>query len=224
MSEEVNPYFTAKVGHTMLWPKVITPEAFKTGGKLAYSASWLFDPEDPELVALKALASNVLREKWPGLDLRAAVAEKKLGLPWETGDAAIARKTEKLKDAGKEYTGGDDYKVGKVVLKTTTHKTRPKLAAVVMGKDVSLDTEELIKAHESKFYSGALGLFQIKLGTNEVEGKKFVTAYLNKIMTSGQGKQIGGGQSAAETFAGFAGTVSAEDPTQGVDDALLRDF
>jgi hypothetical protein len=44
-----------------------------------------------------------------------------------------------------------------------------------------------------------------------------VTAYLQQVVSSGQGKQIGG-KLASETFTGFAGKVVDEDPTTGDDE------
>lgn len=220
-----DPRYTTVELATLLWPKVVTPEPYinpktkKAMGEPAYTTAVMFPAESADIKAIKSKAIEVIKDQWPGLDIRAAVLDGSLHLPWASGEELIAKKTKKLKDAGKEYTGGDDYQNGHIILKTTTKLSRPALAVILNGKLVDLLDDAAIAIHKQKFYSGAKGAVQIKLNATEVEGKKFVTAYLQQVISTGTGKQIGG-KLASETFAGFAGKVVAEDPSTGMDDEV----
>jgi hypothetical protein len=222
---DVDPRYTTTELATLLWPKVITPEAYidpktkKAKGEPAYTTAVMFPEASADLRAIKELSIQVIKDQWPGLDIRAARADKSLHLPWNTGEEMIAKKTKRLADQGKEYNGNDDYQLGHTILKTTTKLSRPALAVLLNGKLVDLLDDTAIALHKSKFYSGVQGAVQIKLNATEVEGKKFVTAYLQQVVSSGQGKQIGG-KLASETFTGFAGKVVDEDPTTGMDDEI----
>ena len=225
MASNVDGRYTTTEPATLLWPKVITPEAYidpktkKAKGEPAYTTSVMLKSDGPDIKAIKNIAITVIKDSWPGLDIRAALADKTLHLPWETGEDAIAKKTKRLTDAGKEYTGGDDYQLGHVLLKTTTKKSRPALAVLLGGKWVDLNDDAVVGLHKSKFYSGVQGAVQVNLSASEVDGTKFVTAYLQQVASLNTGKQIGG-KLASETFAGFAGKVSEEDPTQGSGDEI----
>jgi hypothetical protein len=228
MTANIDGRYTLAEPATLLWPKVITPEAYidpktkQPKGEPAYTTAVLFPADSVDFKAIKSLALLVIKDSWPGLDIRAGVVDGSLHLPWATGEELIAKKTKRLKDRGKEYTGGDDYQLGHAILKTTTKKSRPALAVVVNGVMVDLLDDKVIALHKSKFYSGVLGGVQINLNASEVDGTKFVTAYLQQVVSFGTGKQIGG-KLASETFAGFAGKVVAEDPTKGsseVDDEI----
>lgn len=222
---EFDPRYTTTELATLLWPKVIIPEAFidpktkKAKGEPAYTLTVMFPEASADLRAIKELSIQVIKDSWPELDIRAAWADKSLHLPWNTGEEMIAKKTKRLVDRGKEYNGNDDYQLGHTLLKTTTKLARPALAVLLNGKLVDLLDDTAIALHKSKFYSGVQGAVQIKLSAIEVEGRKFVVAYLQQVVSSGRGKQIGG-KLASDTFSGFAGTVVDEDPTSGMDDEI----
>jgi hypothetical protein len=224
MTETVKSAYVLRDFATLLWPKVITPEAYKnvkTGqplGEPAWSVTALLDPEGPDLKAIKAQTVRMCAEAWPGLDIRKAVADGILHLPWTTGEAEIMSKTAKLEKAGKKYAGAYDYMIGKVLLKTSAKTRAPGLAIFLNEEKIELATDQQKQLHKGKFYSGVLGAVEINLGTWTMEsGLKYVKAYLQAVLSTGTGKQLGA-KSALETFSGFAGKVVAEDPTKGSSD------
>jgi hypothetical protein len=74
-----------------------------------------------------------------------------------------------------------------------------------------------------KFYFGVEVLPQFNFVAYDGVGNNLdgVTAYLNMVFTTNKGKRLSGGASAAETFKGYAGHTSTEDPTAGGGDEIL---
>lgn len=193
----------------MAHPALFEPRGFgkkgKETGEPKYSANFVFNPDSADLKAMKALAVKVARAKWPDRDL------KTLQFPFANGD--------KLADKRKAKSGKDDgaYQRGKVVIAARS-KYEPRLAGIENGKIVDYEGEARIKA-KPKFYFGVQVFAQVNFVAYEGVGNNpdGVTAYLNMVFSTGKGEKIAGGASAAETFKGYVGHVSAEDPTAGAE-------
>lgn len=222
---DTNNYYTATDLATMVWPKVITPEAYapkgKAKGKPKFSAQYLLDPEGADYQAIKTKAVAAAKAVWPGADIGALYREGKLHMPFEKGDIVIEKKITKAKEEGKEYNPESDaHLVGKIVLSTSTGEGYPPKLSYLAPNGAVLDVDRLDPAqlamHKGKFYGGVQAAYSVALKGTEVDGKKFVSAYLQSVMSANRGKQIGG-RLASETFSGFAGKVSEADPTVGTD-------
>lgn len=208
MSEPEGLYqFTVPV--IMTFPNLLTAKAVTRNGKATgeakYSANFLFKPDSPDLNAIKALAAKLAKAKWPGKPL------SELTTPWRDGD--------KLAEKRKAKKGKDDaaFNRGKIVLIART-KYQPRLSILGASAPIDLDTPELLKLHGGKFYSGVEVLAEVNLvpyDAVEDDGKPGVTAYLQAVLSLNKGDKLtGGGRSAAETFKGYVGHASSEDPTQ----------
>ncbi len=181
----------------------------KEKGEPKFGASFLFAPDSEDLKALKAVAAKVAKAKWPSREL------KSLSFPFQSGD--------KLAERRKEKSGKDDgdFQRGKVVLKAKS-KYEPRLAGIEGGKLV--DYEGPARATSvSKFFFGAEVLAQFNFVAFEGTDNDGVTCYLNMVVATGKGTKIAGGPSAAETFRGYVGSSTTEDPTAGesLDDEIL---
>jgi hypothetical protein len=208
----------------LLFPTIDKPRAFgpkgKERGEPKFSAGFGLKigngPDDPDgqlLRDLKSKAAAVARAKWPGVDF------KTLAFPWELGD----RRADDAKAKGKDQ----EFERGLVIL-TARSKFRPRLAGLENGKLVDYDNDDATVARiKPKFYFGTDCFAQVNLvaydpvGSN---GKPGVAAYLNQLVTLNRGKKLAGGQSAAETFKEYAGSVSDYDPTGGDNSGIDDDI
>jgi hypothetical protein len=203
----------------MPFPALLEPRKFKRKGKEQgepkYQGSFIFEKDSADLTAMKALVSTVAKghvQSWqPG----------ELKFPFSDGNKLIAKRVAELEKEGKKYSGDADFQKDKVVIKSRS-KFQPKLSVFENGKILDLDTAELLAKYKSQFYSGVLVYAQFNFvwydGVDE--GKPGVTAYLNLVLSTNKGKRIGGGAQGSTVFASVAGKVSAEDPTEGLDDEI----
>lgn len=214
MSDENAGIFTMTAPTTMTFPNLEKARAVEVKGKPSgepkFSANYEFDVEHADLKGLKAKAVEVARAKWPGRDL------KELAFPFTDGS--------KLADKAKAKGKDREFSRGKAVL-TARSKFQPKLSVVEPGKGLIDVDEATLAMHKSKFYSGtqALGQFNFVAYDGVGNNPDGVTAYLNMVVSLNKGEKLAGGQSAAETFKGYVGIASAEDPTKGMAMAELDD-
>lgn len=192
----------------MAYPNLHTARAFgkkgKESGEPKYSANFIFKPDSTDLAELKKLAVKVARERWPDREL------KELKFPFSSGDKLNERRVKQGKKA-------EDYAAGMVVVAARS-KYEPRLSGIENGKMVDYEGDARIAA-KPKFYPGVLVLAQFNFVAYDGVGANpdGVTAYLNMVFSTGKGKKLAGGSSAAETFKGYAGTSTTEDPTGGND-------
>ena len=198
-------------------PHLITPDTFMRNGKEAgepkYRCSFVFDAASPDLAALKSLAAKLARAGAPDVPL------KEMVFPFDNGTA--------LADARKAKSGKDDgeFQRGKVIMKAAS-KFQPTLGYVEGGRLVGLETEAAIAASKGKFFFGAEVYGCVRLSYYPPvgkTGKHGVTAYLQSILSTGKGTKLSGGPSIAETFKGYVGAVSQEDPLDEQWNAQLDD-
>lgn len=225
MTDENLGIFNSTKPVVMSFPNLIEARKFKRNGKetgeAKFDASFNFPPDHPDLKTLKEIAVSVAKAKWPGRDLGADVKSGELKLPWDTGDRLIAKRQAKLQKAGKPADEKGDFMKGLVVLKSSS-KYEPRLALAENGKVVDLEGAARA-ASKAKFYFGVEVLIQVNFVAYDAVGdggKDGVTAYLNMVLSTNKGKKLAGGASAAETFKGYVGTTTTEDPTGGLDDEI----
>ncbi len=211
----------------MSFPHLIKPQQFTDNGKgkgdPKYGASFVLEPESPDLEPFKKHCARIAREKWPNIDLKEVT-----GWPFKNGTRLADKRAEKCKAAGKTPDG--EWQRGKVVI-TARSEYRPRLAIIENGLIRDLDDEDAIKANQGKFYFGCLVLAQFNVVANAIKTgenaagtetfNRYVSAYLNMVVSLNRGQRIGGARSAAEVFKGYAGQATMEDPTAGnLDDEI----
>jgi hypothetical protein len=199
-------------------PQLFEAKAFigpngKAQGEPKYSAVFMFEPESPDFLAMKALAAKIARERFPGRALNT------LKFPFQSGDAAADARNAKQATKGKSPDG--DWSRGKVLMKASSQFPIG-LAGIENGKAVDYDTEAQRTAAQSKFFFGAKVFAGFIFVTHEVgSNTPGVTAYLNSVLTTNTGTRIAGGRpSTAEKFKGYIGSISQENPTAGLDNYL----
>lgn len=219
--------FNFQTAHRASHANIETPKPFMKNGKAQgdpkYSALFIIDPENADLARLKAEVTAMLKAKAGGKTIRArrltqeevdAGTFVEVSVPWKAGD----KEAERLK----AKNNGDDSKGaiyrGQVLLKASS-KYQPALSAIEGGKIVDFVTDEAkAMAGKKYFYSGAhlvpgFGLHWYKGDEGKPDG---VSLYLNAVLFAKKGERLGGrSQNAAETFKGYIGTISQEDPTGG---------
>jgi len=102
-------------------------------------------------------------------------------------------------------------------------KFQPKLGVIDNGTLVELEDDAQKAKYKGKFYSGVVAFASVNLVAYDRVGdgnKDGVTAYLNQVLSTGQGKKLGGdgGGSLASNFSQYLGQVVTEDPTAGDDE------
>jgi hypothetical protein len=182
------------------FPNVFEPKPIKINGKIVgapvYSILMLFDPSDLE--PLKAKATEVAKQTWPGRSL------KELKFPFTRGEVEKAKAERKDKD-------GSFYE-GKVVVKASS-QFQPGI--------VGPDRQEIV--NPSEIYSGAYYYAEVNAvaytDPDARRGEDGVKCYLNFLMKYKDGNRIAG-RTAADVFAGISGGTSDYDPTGGMDDDI----
>jgi hypothetical protein len=219
--------FTFNVPVPMVYPHLLEPKAYDAQdgrgpqGEPKYQGTFVFPADSEELKAAKAVAGAVAKAAFPGKPLADIV------FPFKLGDRENAKRTKREKAA-------HAWQAGKVLLPTTS-KDQPRLSCLANGRIADLDNAAAIAANSKQFYSGVQVLSQVNFTAwgdpnwekgdpekgieRDPEVKRpRVVAYVNQVLSTGKGERIGGAVSAAETFSGYAGKHSAEDPTQGMAD------
>lgn len=189
----------------MFHPNLFVARAFgpkgKETGEPKFSANLAFKADHPDLLPLKKLAAAVARAKWSSRPF------SELAFPFTDGN--------KLADKAKTRRKEAEYNRGLVIVPARS-KFEPRLAAIVNRQIVEYEGDARLAA-KAKFFFGAEVLVQVNLVAYDGVGNNLdgVTAYLNMVLATGKGTRIAGASSAAETFRGYVGAMSAEDPTVG---------
>lgn len=207
MADDNGGVFDTTFPVVVLHPNFFVAKAFKgKGGKdngdPKYSGNLGMKPDHPDLSAMKKLAAAVARAKWPNRDL------KELAFPFKNGD--------KLADASKVKGKNGEFNRGLVIIPARS-KFEPRLAAIVNRSIAEYDTPEARIKNKDKFFFGAEALVQVNFVAYDGVGNNpdGVTAYLNQVCVTGKGTRIQGTGGVSETFRGYAGSMSVEDPTKG---------
>jgi Protein of unknown function (DUF2815) len=213
----------------MIFPTVIDPKPFKLKGKVTqgdpvYSASFVLDPTSEIVASVKAAIVAVCKEKWPGRNIAEGVKSGEIMLPITPGNTMISQRQANLTAQGKDYKGDSDFMKDQLVLKTGTKKFPPQLGYWDTATRKWIDLDENTKhANASRFYFGAEALLEVNLSAYDrvnATARDGVKAYLQKVYVTGKGKRLSGGQLGSETFKGYAGSVSDQNPTEGMNDEI----
>lgn len=222
MADAVPGIFNLTAPAVMAHPNLFVPKAFgkkgKETGEPKYSANLLLPLDHPDLPGIKATIMAVARGKWPARDIGAEIKAGTFKMPLTSGDKQVERAKKKLADAGKADDNRADYQAGKIIIAGRS-KYEPKLAGIENGKVVDY-IDAARAAAKNKFYFGVHVLAQLNFVAYDGVGANpdGVTAYLNMVLTLNKGERLTAGTSAAETFRGYVGQASAEDPTGASDD------
>lgn len=211
---EVQGLFDSTTPVVMLNPTLFEPKPYldpktkKPKGEPKFSGRFVFQPDHPDVATMKTKALAVARAEWPGVE------PKDVNFPFKNGIKAAAKIRE---NKGNEKVA--EFIDGKVLI-TARSKFQPVLSIFQGGKAVDLEGPALAAA-KSKFYAGTDVLIELNFVAQEVDEKKSVTAYLNKVLTLNRGERRGGGRTSAEAFKGYVGSTVSEDPTSGdLDDEI----
>lgn len=142
--------------------------------------------------------------------IAAAIKSGAIKTPIEDGNV-LADKAE-AKGKKREWSRG---------LKVVTARSqKPVPCAIIANREiVQLDDAAQIKVHKAKyFYTGVSIYCELDIvAYNPVGdgGKPGITAYLASVLSTGKGEKVaGGGADLKETFSGYVGLESDEDPTE----------
>ncbi len=196
-------YFMNEPGTFMQYDSLTKATAYKGKGKEKFGAEFVLAPDHPDVAPMKALAAKLAREEW-GDNVDFATIE----WPFKNGN----KLSEKRIANGK---AGDLY-AGKVVMRPRSDFA-VELSWRENGKTIAVqsDTDAAKSQVNQRFYRGVLALGGFTFKAMTVDERKFVTCYLNKVYSTGEGKRVGGGQSAEDAFKGYIGRAKTEDPTKG---------
>lgn len=197
-----------------IWEKQVykDPKTGKPKGKESYQYIALF-PKDTDISALKQKAVEAAKAEFgPNVDL------KGVRFPFKNGDAEADRILAKAQKVAQER-GEDPKKTekdvafyrGHIVMKTTS---------AFAPKVVNNQGDDLLD--HDQIYGGVKVRSEFNFRATEIddngETKRYVSAYVNFIMKTGDGPRIGGGgRNAKEVFKGLLGGSTIEDPTSDID-------
>lgn len=202
---------------------IIAPRAFKKKGQEKgdpkYAGTFVFDADDAELKTLQSEVAKLLqannttgKKLKPGRlteEQERLQTHVEVKVPWMDGTKYADGQKAKGKDA--------EWARGKILVKATS-KYQPALGAIVDGKPIDIaGTPEGMAIAKKYFYSGAYVVPSVALHyyTGDAEKPNGVSLYFNGVLFVKHGARLGGQRSAAETFKGYIGTISQEDPTGG---------
>lgn len=196
----------------MAHPNLFEARAFgkkgKESGTPKFSANLVQAADSPDLAMAKKIAVEVARARWPGRSLA------ELKFPFSNG-TKLADKRKVECEAAKKTPDGE-YQRGKVVIAARS-KFEPALSVLENGRITDLEGPARLAA-KGKFYFGVEVLAELSFVAYEGVGANpdGVTCYLQKVCSLNKGTKIAGnGTSAAETFKGYTGHYTAENPAAG---------
>jgi hypothetical protein len=203
-------------------------------GEAKFGGQFLMDPtpnivngvDESDLARLKREITKMLQAKAPGKKLvpRRMTQDELDGgnavevqIPWADGTVFADKEKAKGKDG--------EYARGKIIVKAKSN-FQPAMAVALSKTEVyDVKTVEQFATAAKYFYSGAILLptFGLHWYSGIKPGDPMgVGLYLNTVVFIAHGTKLGGGgqRSAAETFKGYVGAISEEDPTGGVAEEL----
>lgn len=193
-----------------------TPKAFKdqkTGkekGDPKYQATFLIDPSNPDLEAMKALTREIAKEN-------NVTDFKEIVWPFKNGD----KEADRLKAKTPPKNG--EYLRGKVFIRTDS--LNPPALGVFKDGDpkkglIECNDPILLSRLKPQFYSGVqvIAVINFSYYAAVKEGDKpGIKAYLNGVVSFNKGERLGR-KSLAERFKGYAGAAVDTNPTEGDDE------
>jgi Protein of unknown function (DUF2815) len=185
--------------------------------KPKFSANFETDDQS-EIDRLKAAIVACARQRWPSLDVGAAIASGRFGVPLSSGDKLAEKAKDKSDREGKSRLR--DWSRGKQVL-IARSEFLPPVTIVENGQVVVLDDEQAIGRVRNKyFFTGANVLFAVRLNAYEAVGANGlpgVNAYLAAVEGLGTGTPLIARRDPTERFREYRGLAKNEDPTGEAD-------
>src|SRR5579859_1190495 len=203
----------------LVFSHLFTPQTFdektrkfrdaKEGEKGGYDATFLFDAGSAELANIKAIAARIVDAQAFKDKEGALIPRHLLQVPWETGEAYVARRK---RESGDKFTGGELF-AGKVLLKSNTIYAPP---LSLFANGLTKFQAESRSMAEKYFYPGVRVVAEINLQPHSVgSNMPGVKAYLNELISTNTGDRIAGGKPTEEKFSEFMGRVTTVDPAAG---------
>lgn len=183
----------------------------KPKGEPKFDANVEVLPVHPDVATIKAALAQAAAQAFPGQDFAS------IQFPLKSGDALAdaAIRNAQEKDPGKDVGDPREFSRGKVVLIARSN-FRPALAAIVNGKVVDIDKDDL-QSMKTYFYPGCEVFATFSFNTYEPPLGPGVNAYLDELFSLNRGAKlkIASTRSAADSFRGYVGLPSAYSPTTG---------
>jgi hypothetical protein len=211
----------------MSYATLLKPRPYMENGKPkgapAYNVEMLFDPADLDMFEIKEndewtvasilhkLVAMAKAEWGDELDIKAACAHG--GMKWPVTDGTA--KFEEGKEKGKKWGA---YEGKKIIRVKANEDYPPQLFHAVGGKIIELrrDNEADMAKAAQLFVSGYYAKANGNVVPHQVDGRKYLTFYVNAVMFYKEGERIGG-QSGEDRFGGIDGGQEDYDPTTGSD-------
>ena len=185
--------------------------------KAKFSANFETDDQS-EIDRAKAAIMHCAREKWPSLDVGAAIASGKFNVPLSKGDRLADQAIERSERSGKKRER--EWSRGKQVL-IARSEFLPPITIREHGQTVALEDQDAVKRIRNKyFFTGANVLFAVRFNAYEAVGATGlpgVNAYLAAVEGLGTGTPLIARRDPTERFREYRGLESQEDPTGGDD-------
>jgi hypothetical protein len=166
----------------------------------------VIDPDTSEQIAdqeITAILKDIANEFWPDAEsIKELFGDGAGKWPWMDGDKKAA-------EAEKKGKNGDHYEGMKVMTFKAAEDYPPRLTCIVKGKSKELKRtdEEAMKQAADMFKAGYYARASVNLKAMEVDGRNYITGYLNTIMFIREGEPLGRG-SDADALAGIEGGES----------------
>ena len=196
--------------HIASYVNFLKPVAFKRNGKETgtpkYGYTGLYSED---IKAMKDVAIAVARAKWgDDVDL------KTVRFPFKNGDKEADRLVNHKETSKRKPEAQVALLRGKTIVKASS-QFKPDVSEFVKGNP---EPVEIIDAN--KIYSGMLGRAELNFVAQGIEEdgeeKKFVTAYINFFLKTGDGQRIGG----RDRKSVFSGVMGGESNTDVTDDDI----
>lgn len=201
------------IRHDLFKAKAFKPKAGGKEGAPKFRATFVMDPASDDFKAIVRTAKKLAKEKFG----ERSEDDPPLKWPWTKVEVA-QRKSEKNKPGSGAFL---DWAKGMVlVVASTGEDYPPELLGIENGDIVTYDDDAKKAKAKGKFYNGVECFFQVNISAFD-GGQEGVCCYLDKVLTTNKGTKrggAGGGASGKEVFSKYVGKISAEDPTDGIDE------
>lgn len=220
----------------MSHPHLVTPRPYMENGVQKgdprYSTSLIIEPADLasfrvlnveaerlDVCDFKKVVPEMFMETWPDVltsPQKIIDAAELGGLKWPIGSGD----KEAQKPANKKF---EEAFLGKKVIRAHSNEDYPPtLRCVEGGKRVTLQPEIAADAAKIKrlFKAGNYADMEVNAKTSQVDGRMYLTLYLNSICFIKPGESIGRGGVSLMDMAGVQGGQSDHDPTAGLSDEI----
>jgi len=188
-----------------------------------FSANFEIDKGSNEEKRIRAAIMECARQKWPNLDIGAAIRDKKLGVPIHDGDGMADKAKANNENPGHKKYGKKQFREwsrGKTVLIARSKDEYPPAVTIrENGQITECETLDAVARIKGRFlYTGVQLLFGVKLSAYDgvgANGLPGVTAYLEAVESLGVGEKLIAAKDRTERFRGYVGLAKDEDPTGG---------